>query len=619
MKRATIYAYALAMSNPVRCVYRALPALLVGVLVCGELTSAGEPIEDMLGATERIVAQRSERFEPLGREIIRTKILDQTTMDIREVTRDTSGAMVDYGQLRSEARLAFQAEHGAAHPALTKRLARGGGAPIEVAIEVEHEADLEAVKAGVRWLGGEIIEQRRRVIVARAEPYAVREIVRLARVEAVLPHQPSRTLALNNARDLGQEPLAVAHRLGAGLGFRVAIWEPKACVNRAHPDFDEVDWQPRYGTCDFRDFGKHSTAVAGILAADRESAGTAGLFRGKLFDVDDDDIAAVADMWARQPHLVNASFTVKSLDGKMIDEEVYRRKVFVFNGSGNIGNPTQICGPEEFACCYAYNSLCVGGYSHKNTFGTFGDDTVAGGSGYRNDPVNGRESPQVLGPFCVGQTANYTSTGYIGECGTSYATPGITGLAALLLVNYPFDLWQKPALMRAVLMASAQAHPIIDGGRRVPDFNDGVDDRMGVGAPNGQRAQAIMGARSYRYQRATPQQLGLQASFTVGTQERVRVVLAWDQCPDYLSNDPELKVDLDLVVRQRVFGPWGITITNPSFVDNWEVVEFIASGGTVEIHVSAARFGACAAEGNQRRVPMAIAWTKEPLPIALQP
>jgi hypothetical protein len=103
--------------------------------------------------------------------------------------------------------------------------------------------------------------------------------------------------------------------------------------------------------------------------------------------------------------------------------------------------------------------------------------------------------------------------------------------------------------MRAVLMASAQAHPIIDGGRRFPNFNDGVDDRMGVGAPNGKRAQAIMDAQSYRYQRATPQQLGLQASFIVPPQQWVRVVLAWDQCPDYSTNDPDLKVDLDLAVR----------------------------------------------------------------------
>jgi hypothetical protein len=90
---------------------------------------------------------------------------------------------------------------------------------------------------------------------------------------------------------------------------------------------------------------------------------------------------------------------------------------------------------------------------------------------------------------------------------------------------------------------------------------------MGVGTPNGDRAQAIMDAGSYRYRRATPQQLGLQASFTAGFQERVRVVLAWDQCPDYA--DRELKVDLDLVVRERIIGPVSRTYTNPSFADNW--------------------------------------------------
>jgi hypothetical protein len=328
-------------------------------------------------------------------------------------------------------------------------------------------------------------------------------------------------------------------------------------------------------------------------------------------------------MWDRQPHLVNASFTLPKSFAKMVDEEVYGRGLFVFNSAGNDANETPVCEPKEITYCYAYNTLCVGGYKHQRTIGTFGDDTVEKKSSYCNDAASGRESPQVLGPWSARSAhwgwhipgrPTYNQL-YETSGGTSLAAPGVTGLAALLLVNYPFDLWERPALMRAVLMASAQAHPIIDGGRRVPNFNDGVDDRMGVGAPNGDRAQAIMDHRSYRFQRATPQQLGLQASFTAAFQERVRVVLAWDQCPDYLTNDPELKVDLDLTVRAPgLVRP--VTITNPSFVDNWEVVEFITMGGTLEIHVSAARFDACAAEGNQQRVPMAIAWTKEPLSVA---
>jgi hypothetical protein len=625
MNYSLIYASVLAMSKLTRSMYRALPALLVGLLACGEPTSAEEAIESTLGAGERIITQRSERFESLGREVIRTKILDQTTMEIREITRDTSGTVVDYDQLRREARLAFQTEHGAAHPALLERLDSGDGAPIEVDIEAERGVDLDAVEADVRALGGEILERYRRLIVARADPDAVREIIRLAGVEAVLPHEPLRNLALNSARDLGQEPLAVAHRIGAGVGFRVAVWEPMACVNRAHPDFIEVDWQPRYGACDVADPShgaavRHSTSVTGVLAADRGSAGTAGLFRGKLFEVDTESGAATDDMWDRQPHLVNASFTLVKSFAKMVDEEVYGRGIFVFNGAGNDANATSECELEEITYCNAYNALCIGGYNHQSTIGGFGDDTVTSASSYCNDPVSGRESPQVLGPWSArsayggwhipGPTYGQV---YEDSGGTSIATPGVTGLAALLLSNYPFDLWERPALMRAVLMASAQAHPIIDGGRRVPNFNDGVDDRMGVGAPNGDRAQAIMDARSYRYQRATPQHLGLQASFTAGFQERVRVVLAWDQCPDYSTYHPELKVDLDLVVRERVFGPVVRTYTNPSFADNWEVVEYIGGGGTVEIYVSAARFDACTAEGNEQRVPMAIAWTKEPL------
>jgi hypothetical protein len=138
---------------------------------------------------------------------------------------------------------------------------------------------------------------------------------------------------------------------------------------------------------------------------------------------------------------------------------------------------------------------------------------------------------------------------------------------------------------------------------------------MGVGAPNGTRAKAIMSGASYRYLRGTPTQLGLMASIPVNISDRVRVVLAWDQCPGYDAFDPKLKVDLDLTVREPYIGTSTINHSNLSFVDNWEVVEFVAfKTGTVTVHVSAPRFDACAAEGSQKVVPMAVAWTKEAAP-----
>jgi hypothetical protein len=316
------------------------------------------------------------------------------------------------------------------------------------------------------------------------------------------------------------------------------------------------------------------------------------------------DAVAEARMW-QNAKLVNASFTISEVAGKVIDEQVYKRGIFVFNGAGNDSKPAR---------CYAYNSLCVGGYSDQNTIGTFSDDIVWGGGSTANRPdLGGREWPHVLGPITARQTAGpkYTNA-YETDFGTSYATPGITGLAGLLLSNYSSALSQKPALMRAVLMASAQAHKVRDRNLAVPNFSDTIDDRMGVGVPNGTRAKAIMSGMTYRYLKAAPTQLGLLASVPVKRSDRVRVVLAWDQCPGYTATDPQLTVDLDLVVRAPYAGTTALKYTNPSFVDNWEVVEFVASStSTITIHVSAARFGACTADNGQKLVPMAIAWTKE--------
>src|SRR5262245_12337802 len=442
--------------------------------------------------------------------------------------------------------------------------------------------------------------------------------MRIALVSLVLLVAPLSAAAAtgspsDSARDLDQQAISAAHQIGGGLGLLTAVWEPQACINRAHPDFASVQWVKRPGStaCDRSESGGgefqgHSTAVASALAADRGGTDTVGLYRARLVDIDDTDPANVDRMWALNPDIVNASFTTTDFEALRIDKEVYRTGALVFTGAGN--------DPTDTANCAAYNAICVGGYN-MNVVGQYADDTFYTHSEYLN-PSSGREFPELVGP-AASRYASGTSNGYVTGGGTSFATPSVAGTAGLLLAGYP-SLQHNDALVRAVLMASAQAHPIADGGPRIPITTDAVDDRHGVGAPNGGRAKAIMDSQSYVYDGAlTPSRLGTLATVTVPMGRRVRAVVTWDQCPSTFVNPP-LNADIDMTIRKVTKGLSTMppeVHSNISHVDNWEAVEFVTTlGGTYSISLSSPHWSPCDAEGGAQRVRLGLAWTTEPAP-----
>jgi hypothetical protein len=148
----------------------------------------------------------------------------------------------------------------------------------------------------------------------------------------------------------------------------------------------------------------------------------------------------------------------------------------------------------------------------------------------------------------------------------------------------------------------------------VPNFNDSYDDRVGVGAPNGDRANQILENQSYYYDGTfEPADLGSRVQIPVGANERLRVVMAWDQCPGYGATSPQLNVDFDMVLEAptgRFMPP--DRYSNLSDADNWEVVEVTTDlPRTFTVKISAPRWSPCAAEGGRQRARLALAWTTE--------
>lgn len=198
---------------------------------------------------------------------------------------------------------------------------------------------------------------------------------------------------------------------------------------------------------------------------------------------------------------------------------------------------------------------------------------------------DGRLKPVVVAPGCetgrvTGEDAIYSSTNasnssYGLMCGTSMATPGVAGIASLLLQDWRQHLFvvfpgNIPRLVPAAVKA-ALIHTSRDLGP------DGPDYRFGYGAVDAkalidfERAAGGLDNSSLKQWGTNSVSQGQTDSFTVTVPAtgigELRASLAWDDAAaaafaaDALVND----LDLELVAPDNtVYRPWVLDPANPS-------------------------------------------------------
>ncbi len=233
------------------------------------------------------------------------------------------------------------------------------------------------------------------------------------------------------------------------------------------------------------------------------------------------------------------------------------------NGNERQGNRCDVEGFGDFystappAC--AKNHITVGAVNSN-------DDSMTSFSSW-GPADDGRLKPDISGPGCqsngdFGVTSCLASsdTAYGAACGTSMATPTVTGLCALLLEDFRTH-FVGSADPRNSTLKILLAQNAVDRGNVGPDF------QFGYGSVRIKDTIDFMRSGNF-FENSVSQSGIVTTSVTVapGTPQ-LKITLAWDDAPGTPNVNPALVNDLDLIVISpssvRAF-PWTLDPANPS-------------------------------------------------------
>lgn len=177
---------------------------------------------------------------------------------------------------------------------------------------------------------------------------------------------------------------------------------------------------------------------------------------------------------------------------------------------------------------------------------------------------DGRIKPDISAPGCQdgedgGVTSTFPGGGYGSYCGTSMATPTVTGIAALIVQDWRLQFPGEPDLPNAALKALL-ANSGDDLG------NPGPDCQYGFGTVRAQQAIDSLRDGGVLLSEVGDGGTGEHLVIVQPGDEELRITLAWDDEPSAPLPVFALVNDLDLVVTDpagnRVF-PWTIDPADP--------------------------------------------------------
>ena len=178
---------------------------------------------------------------------------------------------------------------------------------------------------------------------------------------------------------------------------------------------------------------------------------------------------------------------------------------------------------------------------------------------------DGRIKPDITAPGCQsdddgGVTSTFPGGGYGTYCGTSMATPTVTGISALIVQEWRRLHPGEPDLSNAALKALL-ANSGDDLG------NQGPDCLYGFGTVRAKQAIDSLRAEGVIESEVGNGGTGEHLVIVPAGESMLRITLAWDDVPGTPLAAAALVNDLDLVVTSpggQVYDPWTIDPANPS-------------------------------------------------------
>jgi subtilisin family serine protease len=403
--------------------------------------------------------------------------------------------------------------------------------------------------------------------------YAMVPVGKLAELGRIADVAVIESVSNNAENELG----VVANNLNydpeihSGLGLRgdgitVGIVEPEAGRIATHPNMTNVI-TPNSGTIQ-----THATRVAGVIKSNsatnpgyapnatlRHNGSATESTRKTIFD-------SHITNGARSVSASYASGTATDRapggEDKFFDEKFTVSWVLPIKSAGNRGQAGCTAGTDGHTTHpgLGYNTLTVGGTT-STLNGMYNCSSFTDPSSTTGD----REKPELAAPSVSINMPN-TSNGFSADSGTSYAAPGVNGVAALMLQAEPgLNIW--PEIMKAILMATATTN--IEG-------NAVLSDQDGVGAINPlaavQVTQGTNGNWNGSGYLACNSTFPHVVSMNLQAGRRTRVVAVWHQDNSYVDYSNRPGADLDL----EIYGPSNVFIGRANrYDDTYEVIEFV--------------------------------------------